>query len=70
MLPTLADVAAAIDEQPHPDHRAALDELALTLLRIGLVRWEIAQVGTLLCRLSLDARTGGGDDDRRDAAAA
>ena len=70
MQPTLADVAAAIDEDPHPGCRAVLDELANTLLRIGVVRREIEQLGTLQLRLTLDARAGGGDDDRRDAAAA
>ena len=70
MLPTLAAVAAALDEDPQPPCRAVLDELALTLLRLGIVRWEVAALGTVLCRLSLDARTGAGDDDWRDTAAA
>jgi hypothetical protein len=70
MLPTVADVALAISEEPHPDHRAELEKLASTLLHIGIMRWEIAQLQALLCRLALDSRAGGGDDDERDAAAA
>jgi hypothetical protein len=70
MLPTIADVAAALGEEPHPDHRAALQELASALLTMGIARWEIAQLGAVLCRLTLDSRTRGGDDDQRDAAAA
>lgn len=70
MLPTIADVAAALDREPHPDHRALLDELALGLLRLGIVRWEIAQMGALICRLTLDEARAGGDDDQRDPAAA
>lgn len=70
MLLTLADVAAALDEEPHPHHRAELEGLAVALLRLGITRWELARLGAELCRRSLDARTGGGDDDRRDAAAA
>jgi len=70
MLPTLADVAVALDEDRHPEQRAALEELAIALLRLGIARWEVAQLRVLLCRLALDSRTGGGDDDQRDAAAA
>jgi hypothetical protein len=70
MLLTLADVAAALDVEQRPRHRAVLERLALTMLRVGILRWENAQLEAFLCRLSLDARTGGGDDDRRDAAAA
>lgn len=70
MLPSLAAVAAAIEEDPHPEHRAMLEELALGLLRLAITRREIAQMRALLCRLTLDGEDVGGDDDRRDAAAA
>lgn len=67
MLPRLADLAAALDREPDPERRALLEGLASTLLRIGVVRWEIAQLAALLCRLTLDVRDAGGDDDGRDA---
>ncbi|MCY7365765.1 MAG: hypothetical protein LH469_10730 [Frankiaceae bacterium] len=70
MLPTIADVAVALDEERRPEHRAALEQVAVALLRLGIARWEVAQLHALLCRLALDSRTGGGDDDQRDAAAA
>jgi len=70
MLPTIADVAAALGEEPHPDRRAALEALASALLRTAIVRRDVAQMRARLCRLALDARGGRGDDDQRDAAAA
>ena len=70
MLSTVADVAAALGSEADPDRCARLEELAIVLLRLGIVRWEVAQLRALLCRLSLESRTEGGDDDRRDAAAA
>lgn len=69
MLPTLAAVAAALEKESHHERRAVLDELALALLRLGIGRWELAQLRRLLCRLSLDEHPAGGDDDQRDAAA-
>jgi hypothetical protein len=70
MLPTISAVAAALDAEPHEDHRSALDALALSLLRLGILRWEIAHMRALLCRRTLDTRPAGGDDDQRDAVAA
>ncbi len=70
MLPTIADVAVALDEERHPEHRAALEQVAVALRRLGIARWEAAKLRALLCRLALDSRTPGGDDDQRVAAAA
>jgi hypothetical protein len=70
MPATLADLAAAIDEEADPGRRAALEDLAVALLRLGVVRWQLAHLLALLCRRRLDASSGGGDHDRRDAAAA
>jgi hypothetical protein len=39
MQPTVADVAAALDVEPDPVRRLALDDLAVALLRLGIVRW-------------------------------
>src|SRR4051812_25527310 len=70
MMPPLAAVAAAIDREPDPQRRAALEGLALDLMLLRILDWQIHRVRARLCRLALDDRRDGGDDDRRDAAAA
>jgi hypothetical protein len=70
MLSPLAVVAAAIDAEPDPARRAELDELALTLLLLGILDRQVALLRARMCRLTLDERSCGGDDDRRDPAAA
>jgi len=70
MLPTLAAVAAAIESEPHPAHRADLEELAAALLQLRLLDWRLIRLRARWCRLSLDAGGAGGDDDSRDPAAA
>lgn len=70
MTDLIGRLTGAIDAEPHPDRRAALEELSLSLLWLGIVRWDIAQMRAVRCRRTLDARRAGGDDDQRDVAAA
>jgi hypothetical protein len=70
MSATLAAVAAAIGAESDPARRAELDELAVRLLLLGILDRQVALLRGRLCRLTLDERSLGGDDDRRDAAAA
>ena len=67
---TVADVAAAIETEPRPTHRAALERLALSMLLVGVGRWRLARLRALACRARLDATAEGGEDEQRDGAAA
>lgn len=70
MLATIADVCAAADRTPDPRQRAQLVELADSLLLLRMLEWSVAGLAALLCRMRLDSARTGGEDDRRDAAAA
>jgi hypothetical protein len=48
----LAVVAAAIDAEPDPARRAELDELALTLLLLGILDRQVALLRARMCRLT------------------
>jgi hypothetical protein len=67
---TIADVAAALAEGRDEERRAALEALAVSMLLVDLWRWRLAGVRAYTCKLRLNGRTDGGEDDQRDGAAA
>jgi hypothetical protein len=68
MTITIANLAAEREKQPDKERRAALEELALSLLLLEILRWQLAPIRAYTCLL--DEREKGGEDDERDAAAA
>jgi hypothetical protein len=63
-------VAAELSRTDDPRRRAVLQHIALQLLRIDILRWQIARLRAATCRLDMDAARKGGENDRRDGAAA
>ena len=72
MLPTIASVAAAIDSELDGARRRELEQLAIGLLELQITQRHVTEMSLVICRLKqlLDRREEGGDDDRRDGAAA
>jgi hypothetical protein len=68
MATFIAKLAARLEKEPDGERRAALEELALSLLQLDIVGWQLARPLAYSCLL--DEREKGGEDDERDGAAA
>lgn len=64
----IAKLAVELEKESDGERRAALEELALSLLLLDILRWQLARLRAYTCLL--DERAEGGEDDERDGAAA
>jgi hypothetical protein len=67
MSSTITHLAAAIRDETDPARRARLEEYAVVLLRLGILRWRLLQ---LLCGLQQPEAASTRDGRPRSAAAA